>query len=203
MNRGELDRKLDEWLDRASAEYGTAEARLGFEARVIANLNSRLAKRRLRFGWVSLATAATAALIFSCYMLLTNFEDHHRTIEAVMVKQQGSGMPAAPSQGQRSSIAAPAFSTIRGTGKHVRPVKREISKERFLSAGISDQERYLISFVHAVSEQAGSEKPVAESGPLQMPEFEIPTIQIPKSPVSSINIDMVQLPVEHQSEDPL
>ena len=73
MNREELDRELDEWLDRASAEYGTAEARPGFEARVIANVNSRLAKRRLRFGWVSLATAATAALIFSCYALLTAF----------------------------------------------------------------------------------------------------------------------------------
>jgi len=203
MNREELDRKLDEWLDRAAAEYGTADVQPGFEARVIANLNSRLAKRPLRFGRVSLATAATAALIFLFYTLLTNFEGHHRTTETVMEKQHGSSMPAPASQVQLSSIAAPASSTIRGRGKHVPPGKREISKERFLSAGISDQERYLISFVHAVSEQAGSEKSVAESGPLQMPDFEIPTIQIPKSQVSSINIDMVQLPMGHQSEDPL
>ena len=63
MNREELDRELDEWLDRASAEYGTAETRPGFEARVIANVNSRLEKRRWRFRWLSLATAATAAVI--------------------------------------------------------------------------------------------------------------------------------------------
>jgi hypothetical protein len=203
MSDEELDSALDEWLDRVSAEYGTAEVRSGFEARVIANVNSRLAKRRLRFGWVSLATAATAALIFLCYALLTPFVDHHRATETIVEKQQGSGLPITTRQGQPSSLAAPVSSTIRGTGRHVHSEKSEIPKHQFLSAGISDQERYLISFVHAVSEQAASEKSVAESGPLQMPDFEITSIQIPKAQVSSINIDLVQLPIAHQSEDPL
>ncbi len=202
MNREDLERELDTWLDRASTEYGTAESRAGLEARIIANVNSRLAKRRLHFRWLSLAMAATAILIFSCYVLLTRIEDHPAG-ESVMQKQRGSGVPPIAKQEQPPLIVQAEPSAKVYANKHVHIKVRETPKGHFLSAKISDQERYLVSFVKTVSEQNFASEPEAESGPLQMPDFELSTIQIPKAQVSSINIDMVQLPIAHQSEDPL
>ena len=202
MNREDLDRELDTWLDRASSEYGTAESRAGLEARIVANVNNRLAKRRLHFRWLSLATAATAILIFSCYVLLTRIEDHPAG-ESVMQKQQGSGLPPIAKQEQPPLIVQAESSAKAYARKHVHIEVRDTPKGHFLSARLSDQERYLLSFVKTVSEQKFAGEPEAESGPLQMPDFELSTIQIPKAQVSSINIDMVQLPIAHQSEDPL
>ncbi len=201
MNREDLDRELDTWLDRASAEYGRAESRAGLEARLIANVNNRLAKRRLHFRWLSLATAATAILIFSCYVLLTRIEDHPAG-ESVMQKQRSS-LPPIAKQEQPPLIVQAEPSAKMYAKKHVHIEVKDTPKSHFLSAKISDQERYLLSFVKTVSEQNFAGEPEAESGPLQMPDFELSTIQIPKAQVSSINIDRVQLPIAHQSEDPL
>ena len=201
MNREDLDRELDTWLDRASAEYGRAESRVGLEARIIANVNNRLAKRRLHFRWLSLATAATAILIFSCYVLLTRIEDHPAG-ESVMQKQRSSLPPIAKKEQPPLIVQAEPSAKVHAK-KHVRIEVRDTLKGYFLSAKISDQERYLLSFVKTVSEQYFAGGPGAESRPLQMPDFELSTIQIPKAQVSSINIDMVQLPIAHQSEDPL
>jgi hypothetical protein len=200
MNREDLDRELDTWLDRASAEYGTAESRAGLEARIIANVNNRLAKRRLHFQWLSLATVATAILIFSCYVLLTRIEDHPAG-ESVMQKQQGFGLPPIAKQEQPPLIVRAEPSAKVYAKKHLHIEVRDTPKSHFLSAKVSDQERYLLSFVKTVSEQNFSGE--AESEPLQMPDFELSTIQIPKAQISSINIDMVQLPIAHQNEDPL
>jgi len=197
MNSEELDRALDEWLDRADADYGMAETRPGFEARIIANVNNRLAKRRLHFRWMSLATAATAILIFSCYVLLTRIEDHPAG-ESVMQKQRSSLPPIAKKEQPPLIVQAEPSAKLYAK-KHVHTEVKDTPKSHFLSARISDQERYLLSFVKTVSEQNFA----GESGPLQMPDFELSTIQIPKAQVSSINIDMVQLPMTHQSEDPL
>jgi hypothetical protein len=201
MNREDLDRELDTWLDRASAEYGRAESRVGLEARIIANVNNRLAKRRLHVRWLSLATAATAILIFSCYVLLTRIEDHPAR-ESVMQKQRSS-LPPIVKQEQPPLIVQAEPSAKVYAKKHVHIEVKDTPKIHFLSAKISDQERYLLSFVKTVSEQNFTGEPEAESGPLQMPDFELSTIQIPKAQVSSINIDRVQLPIAHQSEDPL
>jgi hypothetical protein len=202
MNREEMDRQLDQWLDRASSEYGTGEARPGFEARVIANVNDRLAGRRLRFRWVLLATAATAVLVLSCYVLLTRFEDHPAG-KIVMQKGQHSSLPPIAKQERPPSIVQ-AESLAKGhVKKHVPIAAIETAKNPFLSAGLSDQERYLLSFVKTVSAQDFPGEFEAESRPLQMPDFELPIIPIPKAQVSFIAIDMVQLPIAHQSEDPL
>lgn len=202
MNREELDRELDTWLDRASSEYGTAEARVGIEARIVATVNNRLARRRLHFRWLSLATAVTAILIFSCYVLLTRIEDHPAG-ESLMQKQQGSRLPPMAKQEQPPLILQAESSAKAYARKHVHIEVRDTPKDHFLSARLSDQERYLLSFFKTVSEQKFAGESEAESGPLQMPDFELSTIQIPKAQVSSINIDMVQLPIAHQSEDPL
>jgi hypothetical protein len=201
MNREDLDRELDTWLDRAAAEYGTAETRPGFETRIFANVNNRLAKRRLHFRWMSLATAATAILIFLCYVLLTRFEDHPAG-EGVMQKQRSS-LQSIAKQEQPPLIVQAEPSAKVYAKKHVQTEVKDAPKSHFLSAKISDQERYLLSFIKTVSEQNFAGEPKAESGPLQMPDFDLSTIEIPKAQVSSINIDRVQLSIEHQSEDPL
>jgi hypothetical protein len=204
MNREDLDRELSEWLDRASAEYGKAETRPGFEARVIANVSSRLEKRRWRFRRLAMATAAAAILVFSSYVLLTRFQKYGAT--KTVLKKQPEPEPGSPYSAQpgRPSLTIRAkSSTGRIAGTQAPPQAGRLEKMPFLSARLSDQERYLVSFVQAVSAQTSAIIPGAESGPLQMPDLEIPTLQIPKAEISSIQIEMVRLPTAHQSEDPL
>ena len=67
MSREELDRKLDEWLDRAADEYGRTEIRPGFEARIIASVNSSSEKRTWHFHWAPIAAAIAAALFLGAY----------------------------------------------------------------------------------------------------------------------------------------
>lgn len=118
-----------------------------------------------------------------------------------MQKQQGFGLPPIAKQEQPPLIVRAEPSAKVYAKKHLHIEVRDTPKSHFLSAKVSDQERYLLSFVKTVSEQNFSGE--AESEPLQMPDFELSTIQIPKAQVSSINIDMVQLPIAHQNEDPL
>ncbi len=75
MNREELDRELDQWLDRATSEYGRAEIRPGFESRIIANVNSRWEKRKWHFRWIPVAAAIAAILIFSPFLLRKGFQE--------------------------------------------------------------------------------------------------------------------------------
>lgn len=75
MNRDELDKELDEWLDRAAVEYGKAEIRPGFETRILAKLKGRLAKRRLHLPWIPVAAAFAAILFFSVYLHRNQSED--------------------------------------------------------------------------------------------------------------------------------
>ena len=204
MKGEELDKALDEWLDRASAEYGAAETRVGFETRVIANVNSRLEKRRWRFLRLSLATAATAAVIFACYVFLGHVQEHP-AIETALDKPQkpGSGLLDRAPREQSPSITQAASSTKHSAARRVPSKAREIPNNPFLSAGLSDQERYLLSFVQAVSAQTSTDTSEAEPGPLQMPDFEIPAFQIPKAQISLIKIDMVDMPVTFHREDQL
>ena len=204
MKGEELDKALDEWLDRASAEFGAAETRSGFEARVIANVNSRLEKRRWRFRRLSLAMAATAVVIFACYVYLARVQEHP-AIETALDKPQKKKsdlLDGAPGK-QLPSITQAASSTKQGAARRVPSIAREVPNSQFLSAGLSDQERYLIAFVQAVSAQTSMDTSKAESEPLQMPEFEIPAFQIPKAQISLIKIDMVDLSMTLQREDQL
>ena len=127
MKGEELDKALDEWLDRASAEYGTAETRLGFEARVIANVNSRLEKRRWRFRRLSLATAATAVVIFACYVFLAHVQEHP-AIETALDKPQKprSGLLDRAPREQLPSITQAASSTKQSAARRVPSKAREI-----------------------------------------------------------------------------
>jgi hypothetical protein len=204
MKGEELDKALDEWLERASAEYSTAETRLGFEARVIANVNSRLEKRQWRFRRLSLAIATTAVIIVACYVFLARVQEHPATETALDKPQKPrSGLLDRVPREQLPSITQAASSTKQGAARRVPSKAKEIPNHQFLSAGLSDQERYLLSFVQAVSAQTSTDASEAEPGPLQMPDFEIPTLQIPKAQISLITIDTVELPMTLQREDQL
>jgi hypothetical protein len=119
------------------------------------------------------------------------------------MQKQRSSLPPIAKQEQPPLIVQAEPSAKVYAKKHVPIEVRDTSKGYFLSARLSDQERYLLSFVKTVSEQNFAGEPEDESGPLQMPDFELSTIPIPRAQVSSINIDMVQPPMAHQSEDPL
>jgi hypothetical protein len=204
MDREDLDSKIDEWLDRASAEYGRVETRPGFEARVIANVSSRLEKKRWCFRWASIATVTGAILVFSSYALLTRFQEPG-TIETVLERQRElePDMTYRAPLERRPLIGPAKSSAERHAGRQVHPKAGEFEKTSFLSARLSDQERYLVSFVQALSAQTATGIPEAEPGRLQMPDLVIPTLQIPKAEIFSIQIETVQLPSDHQSEEKL
>ncbi len=64
MNREKPDRKLDQWLDRALSDYGAAEPRPGLEARILAELRTRLKSRTSRgFRWQPAWMPAALAVI--------------------------------------------------------------------------------------------------------------------------------------------
>jgi|WetSurMetagenome_2_1015567.scaffolds.fasta_scaffold50613_3 hypothetical protein len=204
MKGEELDKALDEWLDRAAAEYGAAETRPGFEARVIANVNRRLEKRQWGFRRLSLAIAATAVIFVACYVFLARVQEHPATETALDKPQKPKSalLDGAPRKQAPSTMQA-AASIKKNAARPAPPNARENSGRYFLSTGLSDQERYLISFVQTVSAQTSTDVFESGFGQLQMPDFEIPAFQIPKAQISLIMIDMVDLPMTLQREDQL
>ena len=109
MNREELDKELDDWLDQAVAGYGKADARPGFEARAIANLNARLEKNKWYFRWIPIAAAAAAVLFFSIYALRNNFQDHGTAeIASIRPAEPKSGLEQSFDRGHARNAAVPA-----------------------------------------------------------------------------------------------
>jgi hypothetical protein len=183
MNREELDKELDEWLDRAAAEYGRTETRPGFEARIIANLNSRLEKRKWYFRWIPVA--ATIAVILSFSVYFGKRGDERRFAPG------GSGEPPHINQHE----AVPMLQEAKTMQHWARPRRSNQPSGRFLSSGLSDQERYLIAFAQAASEQnitglSGERK----FEPLQIPKAEIQKFTIPNFEISSFEIEATPTP---------
>jgi hypothetical protein len=145
-----------------------------------------------------------AILVFSSYVVLTRFQEN-AGIESVL-EEQRKPKPNLPNSTQPErlplTIQAEA-STKREAVRPAHPKAGEPERMPFLSARLSDQERYLIAFVQTISAQTSAGIPEAESGPLQMPDLEIPTLQIPQAQISSFKIETVQLPTAPQSEDQL
>lgn len=202
MDCKNLDREVEEWLDRASAAYGMAEPQLGYETRVIAKVAGRLATRRLLLRWFSLAIAASAVVVFSCYFLLTRIENHPEIDTAVQRKLQPNLSSPVKQQQQPSAIQA-VSSGKQDVGKRVHPSAARVSGNRFLSAKLSDEERYLISFAQKMSVYLPTGSPEAELESLQISIPEIQTIEIPKAQISLVKIEIVQVPTTLQSGDPL
>lgn len=206
MNREELEKQLDHWLDQAAAGYGSTEARSGFEARIIANLNSRLEKRRWPFRWICFAAASAAVLVGSLYVFLPRRPNHATTEIASEIsgKMQQGLQQSPPRQSQPSTI-------VSESPPHRKMAKRSMRKPRrteqsgFLSGRLTDQERYLIAFVEAVSAEGAADTPREfKLSPLQIPALEkIQALQIPKPEIPSIEIEALHIQTLNGSEEPL
>ncbi len=73
MNPERIDKKLDDWLDAALAEYGRAAPPPGIEARAVDNLRSRMTRqpwwlRWQRAAWVAAAAFAVVVLMIALFV---------------------------------------------------------------------------------------------------------------------------------------
>jgi len=201
MNREELDENLKNWLDRAAAEFGQADARPGFEARIIANLNSRLEKRRWRFRWMSIAVACAAVLIGTFLALLPKFRDRATTEIASEIsgKMQPNLQKGLPWQSQPKTISG-ELPANRNLGSQLIAKPRRSEQTDFLSSGLTDQERYLLAFVQAISAEGATDTPYqSKFSPLQIPELE----KIPEFEIPSIKIEALHISTLNGNEEPL
>jgi hypothetical protein len=199
MNREELDKRLDEWLDRATREYGQAEGRPGFEARIIANLSSRLEKRRWYLRWAPAAVTVTAILAISIFMFHNSFQERATTDmpSKKVVEVSPGSLPSLPTKGGWST----AISVVPAAKIPAGAVHAHQPGGRFLSSGLSDQERYLIAFARAASEQ--NITGLAENNefePPQMPDLVIPAFLIPEFEMTSLGIEDLHEPTPENEE---
>ena len=206
MNREELEKQLDDWLDQAAAGYGSTKARSGFEARIIANLNSRLEKRRWYFRWICFAAASAAVLLGSLYVFLPRRPNHATTeIASEISGKMQQGLQQSPPRQSRPNTFASELKAKRDIAQ--RPVRRSKRTEQsgFLSGRLTDQERYLIAFVQAVSAEGAVDTAQEFTfRPLQIPELEkIQALQIPKPEIPSIEIEALHIQTLNGSEEPL
>ena len=190
MNREELDKILDAWLDRASAEYGSAEIRPGFEARVIADLNSRLKQGNRRIPWIAFSVAAAAILIFGIGVLLTKFQEQGRP--QIASKQPATSQPAV-----RQSAPPAAAPEVIGKPAAVRRVMgqpKEIDRGRFLSSLLTDQERYLVAYARIISTSGSGEAVKNEFSPTEIPAPQVPSPYVPELKSLSVDNKDLQIP---------
>jgi hypothetical protein len=138
----------------------------------------------------------TAVLFFSIYALRHNFQDYG-TAEITSIG------PAEPKSGPEPSLDRnPAGNAaVPAAKKPPRPQRSNQPSGRFLSSGLSDQERYLIAFARAASEQniiGLSDNHDFE--PLQIPELEIPAFKIPAFEITSFEIEDLHAPTPGSEE---
>lgn len=209
MNRDELDKKLEEWLDRAAAEHGRADIRPGFEERIIADLHARLDKRRRNFFWIPIAAAITVAVIFSLYFIRPDFQDGRPkeisslTPSKIAVERQGESPAKAHDQ-----AAITVQSSMASFGSPKTPVAanppaakpRPAETGRFLSSGLSDRERYLMAFVRLTSSEEASNASEAARFDRLWKAAEIPEFRIPEFKVPSFEIGVTPKPAAMNEE---
>ena len=192
MKREELEKQLDEWLDRAAAEYGNMEARPGFETRTIANVPYRLQRRKWLFRWIPVSAAVTAILVFFVYVLRTEFLYHGTkgiASRSTVVLNTGPEQTLRKERAGNAAVPAANARFVDTRAKH-----RDSDKPygRFLSSGLSNQERYLIAFAQAASERDITGLPDDHSfEPLQMPELEI-SFNIPDFEITSFESSEIE-----------
>ncbi len=205
MDREQLDKRLDEWLDQAAADFGRAKARPGLEARTVARLHSRLRPRPWWRRWQIVTAAAGAAFIFLMSVFLVRFHDR-RAQSIVFQDKRGETAGPNPDVGSVPALARQPSERIAGSpgsrnaGKS-RTSTPEIARTRlprqdtFPSAGLSDQERLLLAYARFASE--GGIAGLADENaarPIEVLKLEIPLLEIPKLEIAPIKIE--PLPVE-------
>jgi hypothetical protein len=193
MNRKGLDKAIDEWLDRAAADYGKAETRPGFETRVIANLNSRLAARKRRLRWLTIAATTSVVLVFSVWTLLIKHQDRP-TNNVVFEKAE---KPTPPPDRKSIVMSESEPKTAKTIGKAVSRKQVSLKHMRIMKAAEpttlvrqpTDQERLLLAFARYASAGTVIEfSDKLEAAPITIPKLEIPAIEIPKLEIFNLSV---------------
>lgn len=185
MEHDQLDRMLDEWLDRASAERGKTEPRPGFEQRIMAGIHNRKARRSFPFGWKALATA-TAVAVVAC-VFLAHFADDRGKQNPLPGE---SSVPmriddVLPSQMETSVIVPPPVPRPARVLQSHEPESLP-RQEVFPSLRLSQQDRLLLAYVRAV--HSGTITGISEErqdGPVETGRME----EIPGIEISAIEIE--------------
>jgi len=86
MDHDLREKKLDEWLDSALAEYGRAEPRSGIEARILEHVRSRLARKAWRLHWRHAIWASVGALAVLLFLIVIS-PKNERPYEPGLVKE--------------------------------------------------------------------------------------------------------------------
>jgi hypothetical protein len=182
MNGEGLEKELDEWLDRAAADRGSAKPRPGFEARVLASLHSRIQTRRRNFQWIALGTATAAILVVSFSVFLTRFHGAD-TLKEATVKPSVLQNPSPANASIRLNTAWEPKPALRA--ERLGRAARRVRQRHIFSSGLTDRELSLIAFARVVPEDT-------ELRPFEIMEMEIPKLQIPEPEIRSIEINSLQ-----------
>jgi hypothetical protein len=193
MERERLDKTLDEWLDRASTEFGRAEPDTEFEARIAVALHERTARRRLWFRWRALAAGATAVTVILFLAFLTHFTDRPE-------KHVASNQPGGSKTGlelNHNSAATSAADVVKP--RIARRSEVVVSKQMreslprqnvFPSVRLSNQERLLLRCARSLS--AGKIVGFLEDDeyrPVEFTKVEIPITEISELVIEPIRIE--------------
>jgi hypothetical protein len=200
MKRERQDKQLDEWIDLAVAEYGSTETRPGFEARIIANVSSRLTARKQQFRRLTMAATATAVLVFSFWVILNRSENLAPGV-ATSPKPEVQRSVSEPSS-HRQAVAQTKTTkpiVIRNRRGQSFP-KQRIDTASFgrglLSGPISEQEHLLIKYVQSLSADSMVHTPDENPfQPIEMPETEISPVKIQQLTISSIQIEPFEIKI--------
>ncbi len=205
MKHEDLDKKFDEWLDQASAEYGKAETRLGFEARIIANVNSRLETRRRRFHWLAIAATATAVLVLSVWVLRTGFQEG--PIKEIAFNKTENRKPVPKQNVSRDELPerkAAEFEKKESPGRTVSPDQYRIEPSigpGLFSSPLSKQEHLLIAYAQSISAESAPDSPdEGDLQPLEIKETVVSPLEIPELEISSIQIEPLEIAINDNEE---
>lgn len=203
MEHDSLDKMLDEWIDQAVAGFGKADARPGFEERMIAGLHGRLARRMPRFSWQAQAAVAGAVAMILLCVFFARFADHGG-------KEARSNIRAelnARSQNKNISTAAlrrdlvepiaeikakpqKANMTVVSQGVRAEHSRESLPRQEvFPSAGLSDQDGRLLAYVRSML----SSGDIAFSDDNECRPIEINKVEIPKNEISRLEIEPVTI----------
>jgi hypothetical protein len=208
MDRERLDKTIDKWLDRAAADYGKAETRPGFETRIIANLNSRLAAAKWRFRWLAIAAATIVIAAFSIWALRIKHPD--RPINTAIFKNgEKPKLPFDRKSIVRSESEPKTAESIRKADSKkqvsLKQMKRiKAAEEKTFVRQPTDQERLLLAFARFASAGTTIEfSDKLEAPPVAIPKLEIPAIQIQKLEILNVNIEPLSVPTLSGNEEKL
>ena len=148
-NRPEHDR-LDQWLDTALHEYGSAEPRMGLEGRVLANLAAERARRGVRRRWWTYGAVAVTAM--ACVGVVVWIGATHRPAVNYVVSNASPAEKKADVVGVKPEVEAPVVNAVRRTARPLAAKRIEVAREPRLSQfpsprGLSEQEQLLVRYV--------------------------------------------------------